>query len=69
MSLIIKFEISCNRCMRTVIFSTPYNFIDDIGASIPEGWENPYDRGVTDDDYLLCPECLKIHNEMMEKPK
>ena len=60
MGLIVKFEVSCNQCWKTIIFTTTGNFIDSIGMAIPEGWGEPYP---TDDDYLLCPDCLKDHEK------
>jgi hypothetical protein len=38
--LIVKFEVSCNQCWKTIIFTTTGNFIDSIGMAIPRVGEN-----------------------------
>lgn len=60
MGLIVKFEVTCDQCAKTIIFSLHGNFIDDTGIAMPEGWgEHP-----NDEDFLFCPDCLKEHKKL-----
>jgi hypothetical protein len=61
MGLMIKFEVSCDRCGYTLIYSFKGIFDNEDGLGMPEGWAQPYH----DDKDLLCPDCLKLRQEVL----
>lgn len=64
MGVIVKFEVSCDQCWKTIILSTNAtfinNYVEDIGIALPENW-GLHPRN---EDFVFCPDCLKEHQRL-----